>query len=525
MSIKLKNNSIGYLAVTITASDIGLTLGAGEGSLFPTLGVGDYFYGTLSSTAGSVEVVKVTARTGDGFTIVRAQEGTIAQTFSSGSKFELRVTAQNVLDVVNNTSIDNTIIGGTTPAAGTFTTLTATGALTASSGTINGTSVGATTASSGRFTTLTATGALTATSGTLNGIVIGGASPAAGTFTTLTATSSLIATGGSINGTTVGATTAASGRFTTLVATGALTVTSGTINGTTVGASTPAAGTFTTLTATGALTASSGTLNGIVIGATTPAAGNFTSITATGALTGTTANFTTVADSSGTIRPLLSGTNVSTATTTFTASITGTTMTVSVVSAGTIAVGQVITGTGVTAGTVITALGTGAGGIGTYTVSVSQTVASTAITVVGVDFLSLPSWVKKITLTFNGVSTSSTNAFKVQLGTSSGIASSGYSSQGASITGANTCTVTALTTDSFTLGIAVVAAGTYTGHIVITNVTGNTWVASAVISNTAGAVMGYGSGVVSLASILDRVRVTMNGTDTFDAGSLNIIYE
>ncbi len=65
---------------------------------------------------------------------------------------------------------------------------------------------------------------------------------------------------------------------------------------------------------------------------------------------------------------------------TMTASIAGTTMTVSAVISGAYAVGQVISGTGVTAGTSITALGTGTGGIGTYTVSQSQTVASTTIT-------------------------------------------------------------------------------------------------------------------------------------------------
>lgn len=63
-----------------------------------------------------------------------------------------------------------------------------------------------------------------------------------------------------------------------------------------------------------------------------------------------------------------------------TASISGTTMTVSAVSSGTLAIGQVLTGTGVTAGTGITALGTGTGSTGTYTVSASQTVSSTTIT-------------------------------------------------------------------------------------------------------------------------------------------------
>jgi hypothetical protein len=63
----------------------------------------------------------------------------------------------------------------------------------------------------------------------------------------------------------------------------------------------------------------------------------------------------------------------------FTGSISGTTLTVSVMQSGTIAVGQAIFGQGVAQNTVITALGTGTGGVGTYTVSDSQTVASTAI--------------------------------------------------------------------------------------------------------------------------------------------------
>ena len=63
-----------------------------------------------------------------------------------------------------------------------------------------------------------------------------------------------------------------------------------------------------------------------------------------------------------------------------TGSIAGTTLTVSAVASGILSIGDVLTGTGVTAGTTITALGTGTGGTGTYTVSASQTVASTQIT-------------------------------------------------------------------------------------------------------------------------------------------------
>lgn len=70
----------------------------------------------------------------------------------------------------------------------------------------------------------------------------------------------------------------------------------------------------------------------------------------------------------------------------FTGSITTTTLTVTAVASGTLQVGQTVSGTGVTAGTTITALGTGTGGAGTYTVSTSQTVASSALT-------SAPVWV------------------------------------------------------------------------------------------------------------------------------------
>jgi len=87
----------------------------------------------------------------------------------------------------------------------------------------------------------------------------------------------------------------------------------------------------------------------------------------------------------------------------FTASISGTTMTVTAVSSGTIKVGQPIVGDGVTGGTTIVALGTGTGTTGTYTVSASQTVASTTIST--------------ITAQAVGLSVSTTDAVQVPIGT------------------------------------------------------------------------------------------------------------
>lgn len=98
MGIKLKNNAFSTLASPITASNTGIVVAAGEGSRFPTLASGDYFYATLESTGGTTEIVKVTARSGDTMTIVRAQEGTSAQSFFTGSRIELRVTSQSIID-------------------------------------------------------------------------------------------------------------------------------------------------------------------------------------------------------------------------------------------------------------------------------------------------------------------------------------------------------------------------------------------------------------------------------------------
>lgn len=76
---------------------------------------------------------------------------------------------------------------------------------------------------------------------------------------------------------------------------------------------------------------------------------------------------------------LSNGVSVLTTSAVVTGSIALTTLTVTAVTSGTLSIGQVITGTGVTANTKIIAFGTGTGGAGTYTVDISQTVASTTL--------------------------------------------------------------------------------------------------------------------------------------------------
>jgi hypothetical protein len=99
MAIRLRNNTFSTIPTGVSSTDTTLVVTTGDGAKFPPLAVGDYFYLTLVSIDGVIEIVKVTARTGDTMSIVRAQEGTIAAGFAAGSRVELRVTAQTMFDV------------------------------------------------------------------------------------------------------------------------------------------------------------------------------------------------------------------------------------------------------------------------------------------------------------------------------------------------------------------------------------------------------------------------------------------
>lgn len=100
MGVVLKNNAVSVVPAEISAVQTSLTVVTGTGSLFPALDVDDYFYATLVSITNAYEIVKVTARTGDVLTIERAQEGTTAISFPENSRIALRVTVQNITDLI-----------------------------------------------------------------------------------------------------------------------------------------------------------------------------------------------------------------------------------------------------------------------------------------------------------------------------------------------------------------------------------------------------------------------------------------
>lgn len=99
MAVKFTNNAYSTLAGSINSAVTSLSVQTGHGARFPSLSGSDYFYATLTDTSNNIEIVKVTARATDAFTIVRAQDNTTAKSYSSGDRVELRVTAALMTDL------------------------------------------------------------------------------------------------------------------------------------------------------------------------------------------------------------------------------------------------------------------------------------------------------------------------------------------------------------------------------------------------------------------------------------------
>ena len=150
-------------------------------------------------------------------------------------------------------------------------------------------------------------------------------------------------------------------------------------------------------------------------------------------------------------------------------------------------------------------------------------VASTSGT--SIDFTGIPSWVKRITVMFNGVSTNGSSSPMIQLGTSGGVQTSGYSCTSSSVN-AGVAGVTAYTT-GFTVR-AGNAAVSIIGFLTLSllDSSNGTWACSGVLGDNGTTSTYTVGGIRVISGTLDRVRITtVNGTDTFDAGSINILYE
>ena len=141
-----------------------------------------------------------------------------------------------------------------------------------------------------------------------------------------------------------------------------------------------------------------------------------------------------------------------------------------------------------------------------------------------IDFTGIPSWAKRISVMFNGVSTNGTSAVQIQLGDSGGIETSGYNiastyiKWGAGILGA-----------TYSTGFGIYQLNPNSnryGSIIFNLMSGNTWEAIGLVYDSSDSSNSTVVGGKTLSAILDRIRLTtVNGTDTFDAGSINIMYE
>jgi len=151
-------------------------------------------------------------------------------------------------------------------------------------------------------------------------------------------------------------------------------------------------------------------------------------------------------------------------------------------------------------------------------------VASTSGT--SIDFTSIPAGVKRITVMFNGVSTNGSSPPQIQIGSGS-VTTSGY--LGSNTYNGGTVFGAANFTTGFGLGLSTSfwgASALVNGAVVLTLQTGNTWVATGSLARTDSAGNYVTNGLVALGGVLDRVRITTpSGTETFDAGSINILYE
>jgi len=138
----------------------------------------------------------------------------------------------------------------------------------------------------------------------------------------------------------------------------------------------------------------------------------------------------------------------------------------------------------------------------------------------------IPAWAKRIRMMLSGVSLSGTALIRFRLGTSGGIVTSGYLGAGSVISsGAASANQTA----GFDIYTNVPSAAyVYHGAIDFTQLdaTNNIWTAHGVFATSSVAWTHTTAGVITLSGALTTVRITTsNGTDTFDAGSVNIIYE
>jgi hypothetical protein len=160
---------------------------------------------------------------------------------------------------------------------------------------------------------------------------------------------------------------------------------------------------------------------------------------------------------------------------------------------------------------------------GTVGLLVSGTaVASTSGT--SIDFTNIPAGVRRITVMFNGVSTNGTSNLLIRFGAGS-IDTTGYASVNGAVLGTN-ATLISTDTSGHLISSSVSAATNQSGTAILSLIDSNTWIVNGTSQRNDGISNNVTTTKTALSGSLDRVRITtVNGTDAFDAGTINILYE
>lgn len=171
-------------------------------------------------------------------------------------------------------------------------------------------------------------------------------------------------------------------------------------------------------------------------------------------------------------------------------------------------------------GKALTTNGTDASWNTLSTLTLETAKASTSGTFV--DFTDIPSWVKRITVMFNGVSSNGNSDYLIQLGDSGGIETTGY-------LGASSTIATSVSTANYTTGFGHQqenASHVTHGSFVITYFGSNRWICHGVCGRSNSAITVTTAGNKTLSDTLTQVRITtVGGVNTFDAGSINLMLE
>jgi hypothetical protein len=546
--VRFSNNAVSRLAANLSSSGLTVSLTPGDGSKFPALTGSQYFMATLVKTDGTSEVVKVTARSTDTLTIVRAVESvggsSTAYAFSAGDRIEMRLTAGALggeLDRLDAASITGALNKNSnyTITAADVTSLvrvdTSGGNVTITLPEISTLTqdfdvIVAKVASGGNNVLINRTGSTDLINGATSYTIFNQWQSAWLIADRSTNTWTVISSGiSAVN------TVADSG-----VGAGSATITlsgdPGSKNNVAlfIGGVYQQKATFslsgTTITAGGTIAA------GVVWEAVwsapltvgTPSDGTVTTAKlADGALAATVAGLAKMAD--GFLQATTAGLakmadGFLAATTAGRAKMADGFITTAKMAAG------AATGAALGADVVQTTGAQSIAGIKTFTdqpVLPQKLTSGTAISTTSgtaVDFTSIPSWVKRVTVMFKDISTNGASPWILQAGAGS-VLTSGYSGAALSAS-SSTPTTTANSTGIRLVGGAPAATQSFCGTVVLDQIATNTWVAAVSIAESTVPYGVTGAAAFILSGALDRIRLTtVGGTDTFDAGSVNILYE